>query len=43
VTDFVARNEPAQFDPELFREYLRSGEVPGGIDLRDCDDRSVRA
>ncbi len=42
VTDFVARNEPAQFDPELFREYLRSGEVPGGIDLRDCDDRSVR-
>lgn len=29
LTDFVATTEPAEFDEELFREYLRTGTVRG--------------
>jgi pimeloyl-ACP methyl ester carboxylesterase len=29
LTDFVARTRPAEFDPQLFRDYLRTGKVVG--------------
>ncbi|MGI9579554.1 MAG: alpha/beta fold hydrolase [Microthrixaceae bacterium] len=42
VTEFIESTEPADFDPELFGEYLRAGaDVPAGLDGADVVDLST--
>jgi pimeloyl-ACP methyl ester carboxylesterase len=41
IVDFVSSTEPAHYDEELFRRYLRTGS-PDAVDLRDGSGRQSK-